>query len=115
VINTLAAAPGEMPSRLPESPWHNPILPGDVDDDGDVDKDDATKLLGFLDTFGSQAVPGMSADGTTLQPDGFFDVDGDHAVEPRDLLRLLNSGELPEELFSRGSHDTPESAVFPSD
>lgn len=73
--------------------WHNDAMPGDVDNDGDVDADDAAILIAKINAEGPRALQQPGDD--LPPPDGvglFWDVTGDAApfLSPLDALRVIN-------------------------
>ncbi len=67
--------------------FHNPALPGDVNNSGYVSPHDALILINYINTVGSQLPP---APLPPEQPRYFYDVTGDNRVTPLDVLTVIN-------------------------
>lgn len=77
----------DMPgfNRIPE--WQNPSNPLDVDDDLRITPLDALLVIQALNRYGSGALPARSE--AEMAPP-FPDTNGDHTLEPRDALKIIN-------------------------
>jgi len=70
-------------------PWRNPVLPQDVNNDGDVSPLDVLTLIADLNTNGATVLPMFPEDSRPLQPP-FVDVAGnDNALSPLDVLNVI--------------------------
>ena len=75
-------------SELPQSRWHNPINPFDVDNDGGVSALDVLALVDNINQYGVRILPSESPLGPNPPP--YLDVDGDDYVSPLDILLVIN-------------------------
>lgn len=70
------------------NPWMNPILPEDVDGNGNVEPLDALTLINEINANQSRQLPTVPI-GSGRIP-AFLDVDGSHGIEPNDVLQVIN-------------------------
>jgi hypothetical protein len=68
-------------------PYHNILLPYDVDNSGGVSPFDALILINYINQAGTTLPP---APVPPAKPQYYFDVDGDGAVTPKDVLMVIN-------------------------
>jgi hypothetical protein len=68
-------------------PFHNPVLPYDVDNSGAVSPIDVLILINYINQVGVTLPPAPTP---PEKPKYFLDVDGDGAVTPKDVLLVIN-------------------------
>ena len=102
----------EQARRLPTGPLvtgTNPILPIDVNGDGEVTPTDVLQLVNRINKSGGPLAP-VDADG---QPT-FYDVTGDNALSPSDVLVVVNYLNTPQvATVSAPALDAPSSTPPP--
>jgi len=76
-----------IPTR---SPWQNPRMPGDVNNDGRVTPLDVLIIINILNAQGSHRLPAPPTSGTGEPILIWPDVTGDGLVTPLDALRIIN-------------------------
>lgn len=76
-----------VPTR---SPWQNPRMPGDVNNDGRVTPLDVLIIINILNAQGSHRLPAPPTSGTGEPVLIWPDVTGDGLVTPLDALRIIN-------------------------
>lgn len=74
-----------LPPETPASPWRNPVLAQDVNNDGRVSSLDALYIINRLN---QGLVGSLSAMGTQIS--GYVDVNGDGLLTPVDALQVIN-------------------------
>jgi hypothetical protein len=121
-VQTIVLSPGEVVSRvnyglirLP-SPWQNPVLAEDVNNNGRVDPLDVLVLINEINTNQARAL-----DGSGLTSPPYYDPTGDRLLSPLDVLQVINAINRPngsgegEELRTVGdSYANRMAAPFPS-
>jgi hypothetical protein len=68
------------------SPWQNPVLAEDVNNQGSVDPIDVLILINEVNINGSR---GLDGSGLTSPP--YYDVNGDRVLSPLDILQVINA------------------------
>lgn len=68
------------------NPYHNPLLPADVNADGSVQPVDALEIINYLNRNG----PGPLDEAITNGAELYFDVNADDFVTPLDALLVIN-------------------------
>ncbi|MEZ6135020.1 MAG: dockerin type I domain-containing protein [Pirellulaceae bacterium] len=84
-------------------PWHNLLLPEDVNDDGFVSPIDALLVINYLNSNSSRNVP------YTVPENGFIDVSGDNFMSPIDALLVINY------LNRKNGNEESEASVAPDE
>jgi len=69
------------------SPWHNPILAQDVDDNGAVEPLDVLTLINEINENGIRTLTVPTLEDS---PPPYWDVDGDGQIAPNDVLDVIN-------------------------
>ncbi len=93
------------------NPFHNPVNPYDVNDDGRVAPNDALLILNSIRRNGG---PGPIS--RFPSPDRFYDVNGDGLITPLDALLILNYLNRQRRLESEGDGEqTPQAPQSPND
>jgi PKD repeat protein len=75
-------------------PWQNPVLPQDVDGDGEAKPLDVLMLINEINRNQSRVLPASPGANEVLPP--FWDVDGDGQLAPADVLNVINYLNRPE-------------------
>jgi hypothetical protein len=85
-VNGVIVDPG-APIRN-EYPWQNPVLPGDVDNNGQVQPLDVLKLINEINDGGIRQLETATATTHVFFP--FWDVSGNNVLSPEDVLRTIS-------------------------
>lgn len=93
-----------IPIRRVDSPWLNPNLAEDVDQNGNVEPLDALRIINDLNRNGSRNLRGSEFDGA------FIDTNNDGWVTPADALSVINS--LNRQIHSGQGESVTSQTVF---
>lgn len=74
---------------VPNTPYHNPTLPGDVNGDGEISPIDALILINEINREGGRVLNPPTEGGEPDVP-GYPDVNGDNRISPIDVLLIIN-------------------------
>jgi hypothetical protein len=85
VLASAAISHTDFGIYLPPSPWQNPTLPENVNNQGGVDPLDVLLLINEINRGGSRALQGS---GLTAPP--YWDPTGDRVLDPLDVLLVIN-------------------------
>ena len=75
----------ESQTRISTRPWQNALNPLDVDGDEFAVAGDALTIINYLNTFGSQVLPGSRP-----EDEDFLDPNGDGSIAADDALEIIN-------------------------
>ncbi|MEZ6114529.1 MAG: Ig-like domain-containing protein, partial [Pirellulaceae bacterium] len=73
------------------APYHNSMIPVDVNFDFQLSPIDALMIINRLNTTGAGQLPAPGSEGEGEAPAGYVDVNGDNFVSPADVLYVINA------------------------